>query len=172
MVDTTTKWKYTCCDMKSEEILRHLSEMRRERDRLTDELTAIASIIDNFEKLLTATEREDQPTISLRAAILQVLRESKGEPLHVKDVLQQVEALGAHVRSANNDKVSRVDVGIYGLKRQGLPVERVGVRTWKYFGGDAINFKTERARKKRQRRNDTVAKELDKDSVTGGEARG
>ena len=158
--------------MKPEEIRRYLAEMEQERDHLTESLNSVASIIDEFEILLAAAEREDKPLMSLRAAILQVLRASKGEPIHVKEVLQQVEALGAHVRSANNDKVSRVDVGIYGLKKQGFPFERVGTRTWKYLGGEAVDFKKERARKKRQRRNGIVAKELDKDSMTGGGARG
>jgi len=157
--------------MKPEEIRHRLAEMQREHDHLTESLNTVAALIYNFEKYLTDAEREDKPVISLRSAILQVLRESKGEPIHVKEVLQQVEALGAHVRSANNDKVSRVDVGIYGLKRQGLPLERVETRTWKYLGGDAINFTTERARKKRQRRKGIVTKEIAKDSMTGGKAR-
>lgn len=172
MVDTTTEWPYNYLDMdNTEEVRRQLADVRRVKESLTQRMKAINLAEEGLENLLALEERVSQPSISLRAAILQVLRESKGEPLHVKEVLQQVEALGAHVRSANNDKVSRVDVGIYGLKRQGLPVERVGTRTWKYLGGDAINFKTERAKKKRQRRNDTVAKELAKDSMTGGEAR-
>ena len=171
MVDSTTEWPYNYLDMDIEEIRRNLEVTQREKESLTQDLKDICLAEEAYENMLARAERDSQPSISLRAAILQVLRESKGEPLHVKEVLQQVEALGAHVRCANNDKVSRVDVGIYGLKRQGLPVERVGTRTWKYLGGDAINFKTERARKKRQQRNGIVANELDKRSMAGGEAR-
>ena len=171
MVDNTTKCPYNYLDMDIEEIRRNLEVTRREKDSLTQDLKDICLAEEAYENMLARAERDSQPSISLRAAILQVLRESKGEPLHVKEVLQQVEALGAHVRSANNDKVSRVDVGIYGLKKQGFPFERVGTRTWKYLGGEPVDFKEERARKKRQRRIDTIAKGLDKDSMTGGEAR-
>ena len=172
MVDITTECPYNNLDMNKEEIRRILEVTRLEIESVTQDLKDLSLAKEAYENMLTRAESASLPPISLRAAILQVLRESKGEPLHVKEVLQQVEALGAHVRSANNDKVSRVDVGIYGLKRQGLPVERVRTRTWKYLGGDSINFRTERARKKRQRRNDTVANELDEDSMTGGEAKG
>ena len=118
-------------DPDIKEIRRQLAVARRAKDRLTEELAAINEVTAGYKKLLALAERGDS-LISLRAAILQVLRASKGEPMHVTEVLQQVEALGAHVRCANNDKISRVDVGIYGLKRQGFPVERVGTRTWKY----------------------------------------
>ena len=167
MVDTTTACPYNYFDMDIEEIRRNLEVARREKESLTQSLKDISSAEEAYENMLARAESASQPSISIRAAILQVLRESKGEPLHVKEVLQQVEALGAHVRSANNDKPSRIDVGIYGLKRQGLPVERVATRTWKYLGGEATDIKIDRARKKRQRRNGLG----DKDSATGGEAR-
>ena len=114
------------------EIRRQLAVAQREKDRLTEQMAAISTIEAGYKQLLALTER-GTPLISLRAALLQVLRASKNKPLHVQEILRQVETLGAHVRSANNDKVSRVDVGIYGLKRQGFPLERVGTRTWKWL---------------------------------------
>lgn len=162
MVDITTECPYNNLDMDIEEIRRHLAEAQREKEILTQNLKAINSVEEGYEKLLVLAESASQPLISLRAALLQVLRASQGEMLHVKEVLQQVEAMGARVRSANNDKVSRVDVGIYGLKKQGFPVERVGTRTWKYLGGETVDFKAVRTRKNRQRK---------KDEKIGGEAR-
>ena len=120
-------------DIDTEEIRRQLVIARREKGDLIEKLTAINAVEAGYEKLLALTERDTLPFISLRAALLQVLRASSGEPLHVKDILRQVEALGAKVNSTRGDKISRVDLGIHALKKQGYPLERVGTRTWQYL---------------------------------------
>ena len=164
MVDTTTSWIYAYIDMEVKDIQRTLSDLRREKESLTQSLKKVEVAQKAMEDLLGQKLIDNAPPMSVRAAILQVIRGSNGEPLHVKDVLQQIEALGAQVRSSTNDKPSVVDLGIYSLKKQGLPVERVATRTWKYLGGEAADFKTAKARKKRPRRAT--------DYKTGGEATG
>ena len=73
--------------------------------------------------------------ISVRAAVLQVLRDALGEPLHAAEIARRISALGAVTTSKN-------PTGVVGLvaaslqNRDGLPVEKSGPQTWRWTGGN------------------------------------
>lgn len=69
-------------------------------------------------------------TISLRRSIRQVLLDAHGEPLTADEILRRIEAMGA--RTEAKDPVGVVDFAAYSLKLSGLPLEKVGRRTWRW----------------------------------------
>ena len=83
-------------------------------------------------------QRLPGPTIpgtpSMRGAVLRVLREARGEPLHSKEILRRVTALGA-VSNAKNP-LGMMDLLAYSLAKS-HPMKKVGPRTWRYYADDA-----------------------------------
>jgi len=72
-------------------------------------------------------------SISLRKAVLQVLREAHGEPVHVREILARIEALGAVTEAKNPLKI--IDLIASGAKtRNHEPIERVSPRSWRWAG--------------------------------------
>lgn len=72
---------------------------------------------------------------SLRSAVLQVLQEAGGEPLHVRDILVRAQAMGAATEAKNPAHV--LDLICYSLlKRGGQPLQRVAPSTWRWIAED------------------------------------
>jgi hypothetical protein len=72
-----------------------------------------------------------QGKLSLRQAVLQVLTEAHPHPVHVKEILARVTAMGAVTNAKSPEKV--IDLVAYNLKtRSGKPIERVSPRSWRY----------------------------------------
>jgi hypothetical protein len=68
-------------------------------------------------------------SVSFRGAVLQILRDARGEPLNVREILPRALALGAATNAKN--PLGAVDLMAHSLKRS-HPVEKVGPRTWRY----------------------------------------
>lgn len=84
----------------------------------------IALVPDEAER--NGKGRNGRPA-SFRGAILQVLSDAQGAPLHSKEILERAEAMGA--ATGAKDKVAAVDLTCHGLKDKG--VERSAPRTWR-----------------------------------------
>lgn len=79
-------------------------------------------------------ERSNEDGPSFRGSVLQVLRDAHGEPLHAKEILRRVEAVGAHSDAKN--KLSVVSLSIRGLSER-HPIEKTGPRMWRWAGPPA-----------------------------------
>lgn len=106
-----------------------LRKLREEKLLIERALKALDSLEKTYEDLLALELRTDSPKVSIRSSVVQALKSSSG-PIHVKEILRQIESLGAHPYSARGDKLSAVDIQVVSLKNQGFPVERVAPRTW------------------------------------------
>lgn len=81
----------------------------------------------------TAPPRTLKGSISLRKAVLQVLREAHGEPVRVGEILARATAMGAITNAKSPDKI--IDLVAYNLKtRSDQPIERVSPRSWRWKG--------------------------------------
>ena len=71
-------------------------------------------------------------TISLRGAVVEVLKEARGEPLHVKEILQRITAKGA--KTSAKSPLGAVDLTCYSiLKYHPKALEKVRPRTWRWL---------------------------------------
>lgn len=72
-------------------------------------------------------------TISLRKAVLQVIREAHGSPVHLKEIRARALGMGASTDAKDPDRI--MDLVAYNLKsRSGQPLERVSPRSWRWTG--------------------------------------
>ena len=66
---------------------------------------------------------------SMRGAVLQVLKDARGEPVHGKEILARAYELGAKTDAKN--PLGAVDLMAHSLMKS-HPVEKVGPRVWRY----------------------------------------
>lgn len=130
-----------------------LDEVRAELARLDDERNAMLTILRGYETWLrihgastsvqmplmlrqplpAVTLTNDPaavpvPAISYRSAVLRVLREAHGEPLHTKEIARRTEAVGG--KSGAKDPVAITDLVIHSLAKS-HPVTKTAPRTWR-----------------------------------------
>ena len=73
-------------------------------------------------------------TVSLRRAVVEVLKEARGEPLHVKEIFRRVSAKGA--RTGAKSPLGAIDLTCYSiLKYHPKALEKVRPRTWRWTEG-------------------------------------
>lgn len=70
-------------------------------------------------------------TRSLRGAVLQIVQDARGAPLHSAEILKRARAMGAE--TAAKDPKAIIDLMLYSLKKSGKPVEKTAPRTWRYI---------------------------------------
>lgn len=125
-----------------------LREAYTELEQLEGRRDALTSIVKGYESLIRlngAPEPEPAPslslptpgrakgTVSFRSAVQQVLREARGEPLHIKEIYARATALGAV--SGAKEPVRVTDLMLYSLRtRTKLPIEKVGPGTYRWAG--------------------------------------
>lgn len=83
-------------------------------------------------------KRKGRPggTISFKDAVLTVLKEARGEPLHSRELIFRARGLGAITRARRPAGV--VDVTMRALANE--PIEKVAPRTWRWVGnGDGAS---------------------------------
>jgi hypothetical protein len=130
-------------------IRRQLAEFENRLSRMDDERQALLDIVKGYQTLLRTMAMPDYesaeppdfppgrtirptsipPAISMRSAVARVLREA-GAPIHSKEILARVQALGASTTA--KEPVSVVDLVVLGLQQRGK-VEKVGPRTWRWI---------------------------------------
>jgi hypothetical protein len=127
--------------MDSDTIRKQLDEVKTALKRNEDEHRVLVSLMQGYEgwlrlnpgaavQLTLTTERvQAQGGISFRGAVLRVLKEARGEPLNVREILVRAQGLGA-VTGAKNP-LGAVDLVAYSLAKN-HSVEKVGPRTWRY----------------------------------------
>lgn len=70
---------------------------------------------------------------SMRGAVMQVVKDAHGQPLHSKEILNRARALGANTSS--KDPTAIIDLLMYAYKKDGYAVEKSAPRTWRWAGG-------------------------------------
>lgn len=135
--------------MDEQSVRSQLLEVRKTLARNEEEHEILLSLLNGFEGWLRlhANGRSPQLTlplettqartaprgeISLRSAVLQVLKEARGQPLHSKEILVRATALGAATTS--KDPVAIVDLTAYSLQKGGATIEKTGPRIWHWAG--------------------------------------
>lgn len=135
--------------MESQLIRQRLREAYADLEKIEERREALTSIVKGYESLLRLDGPPDPdppqqtlplPTpgpakgsVSFRAAVQQVLREARGQPLHVKEIYKRAQSLGA--ASAAKDPVRITDLMIYSLRsRNKLPIEKTAPATYRWSG--------------------------------------
>ncbi len=134
--------------MDDAEIRKQLKDARLALKRTEEEREVWISMIKGFEGLLRLrglnghkptqpplADIEPTPTTdkapAFRQAVLQVVRDAQGEPLHVGEILRRALRLGAKTGSKNPE--NSTDLTLYKWLDEGVPVEKTQARTWKYI---------------------------------------
>jgi hypothetical protein len=134
-------------------VRKSLAAIREELARFDDERNVLVNLVRNYETWLrihgkdvtngTAHAARPEPPKDLggsadgsggpsfRGSVLRVIREAHGEPLHAKEILRRVEALGA--RSNAKNQLSVISLAIRGLSEK-QPIEKAGPRMWRWAG--------------------------------------
>ena len=142
--------------MKETDIRSQLEEVREALKSNEEEHDVLVSLLKGYEGWLrlrgstngasqlpipTLTEppkrgsRGPKGTMSFRQAVLAVVRDARGEPLHVKEILDRTKKMGAI--TAAKDPYAITDLMSYSLMKSSEPMKKVAGRTWKWVGKDA-----------------------------------
>ena len=130
-------------------VRKHLEEIRHRLNQLDEERDVLLNLLKGYEGWLrlkgatnghqpqlmparSADRFKPKGTISLRRAILKVIREAGGEPLHSSAILTRVHSLGAVTEAKDPQAV--VDLTAYSLQKGGEPIEKCDPRTWRWIG--------------------------------------
>lgn len=77
---------------------------------------------------LQAMRSTIQGKMSIRRAVIQVLKDARGEPLHCKEIWRRAQEIGAKSKAKN--PIAAIDFTGYTLPE----IKKVAPRTWKYIG--------------------------------------
>jgi hypothetical protein len=140
--------------MEAKTVRLNLEEIRGALARNEEEHDVLLSLLKGYEGWLRLNPEASAPqmslplaegrtprpatpgTISMRGAVLRVLREAHGEPLHSKEILRRVTALGAMSNAKN--PLGMMDLLAYSLAKS-HPMKKVGPRTWRYYADEDAN---------------------------------
>jgi hypothetical protein len=141
--------------MDEQTVRQHLAEIRMRLDELDQEREVLLNLLNGYEGWLNLyTSRDGQQavlmeappvrprqprnrpkgSVSLRSAVLHVLREARGAPLHTREILLRAQQLGA--RTTGKEPLGVTDLTAYSLNKTGQPIEKVGPRTWRWAGDE------------------------------------
>ncbi len=99
---------------------------------------ALRSYIDGQEAMLRFLMRgyADVDKVSVREAVLAVLRNNAGMEMTTRLISESVdwESTGSKARNKQN----AVDGAISALVKRGEPIEKAGVRTWRWEGEEEV----------------------------------
>jgi hypothetical protein len=140
--------------MDAKLIRERLDEAQRELNTLQERQDALVAIVKSYETLLrldgglnggttqqpplitvptssgfsgTRYVPETKGLISINRGIMTALRNAQGEPLHTKELLNRIVALGARTEAKN--PVGAIDLQCYHLLKAGI-IKKVGPRLW------------------------------------------
>jgi len=119
----------------------HMDTIRARLRQLEAERDVLQTLLRGYEGWLRVYVNGNAPSqlslppappihgkMSIRRAIVQVLKDARGEPLHCKEIWRRAEELGAKTTSKN--PAAAVDFTAYTLKE----IKKVAPRTWSYIG--------------------------------------
>ncbi len=133
--------------MDTESLREMVAKLEVERKAVEERLDAIKMAKRGLARMLKSLENGTQPespfaeryrakgAVSVRGTLLQVMEDAAGEPMHVKDIWNEVKRRGAI--SNAKDPPSAIDLNLIALSRQGFPLEKTGTRIWRWIGGEA-----------------------------------
>ena len=131
----------------------HLAEVQAQLARNEDEHEVLISLARGYEGWIRLNPEPAPPSSqmaplfepesrgrsqqkgsrSLRGAILQVIKDARGEPITTREILPRALALGAATAAKN--PLGAVDLMAHSLAKGKVPrIEKVGPRTWRYRG--------------------------------------
>lgn len=143
----------TMTKMDAQTIRDQLEVVKANLDRNEDEKRVLLDLLKGYEgwlRLYGESSGASQPplpiakkvvdtttkgTISMRAAIRQILREARGEPLHSKEIWRRAVEMGA--KTAGENPLGLVDLSAFSLSKT-EPIEKVGPRTWRWTGPEIV----------------------------------
>ncbi|MCL4369880.1 MAG: hypothetical protein M1380_03090 [Chloroflexi bacterium] len=140
--------------MDERTVREHLKEVQAELDRNEEEHAVLESLLRGYEGWLRLNAKPvlpsaHQPVLpalevrhgstfrearSIRSQVQRVLQEARGEPLHTREILLRLHNMGCDVGGQNPQGMA--DLQAYSLRKAGVPVEKVGPRTWRWTGQD------------------------------------
>jgi len=138
--------------MEEKTVRGHLDEVREALKKNEEEREALLEILRGYEGWLRLRGSNGQlklaeakvplaarkGVVSFRSAVLAVLREAHGEPLHSKEILQRALSMGATTTAKSPQAIT--DLMCYSLKEV-HPIEKVAPRTWRWRGeGEAASI--------------------------------
>lgn len=135
--------------MDAKSVRSNLSEVTAQLARNEEEHEVLVSLVRGYEGWLRLNPDPQPPTQmialfepdrknpgsqpkgsrSMRGAVLQVLKDARGETLHGREILARAIALGAATDAKN--PLGAVDLMAHSLKRS-HPVFKVGPRLWRW----------------------------------------
>ena len=135
--------------MEEKTVREHLAEVREALKKNEEEREFLLSVLRGYEgwlrlrgsngRQLEFVESKAGPsapkgTVSFRSAVLTVVREAHGEPLHSKEILRRARAMGATTTAKQPEAIT--DLMCYSLKKN-YPLEKVAGRTWRWAAGSS-----------------------------------
>jgi len=138
--------------MEEESARKMLDEFKGQLARVEEEREYLISLVKGLEgwlrvhatkngalpqpSLFEVMRRKPKGTVSLRSAVMDVLKEARGEPLHVKEIWRRAGAKGA--QTASKSPLGAIDLTCYSiLKYHPTALEKVRPRTWRWKEADS-----------------------------------
>lgn len=137
--------------MDAKTVRAHLAEIQSQLARNEDEHEVLLSLARGYEGWLRLNPEAPAPQMKLtfepeprnrsspkgsrsfRGAILQVIKDARGEPITTREILPRALALGAATAAKN--PLGTVDLMAHSLAKSKHPqIEKVGPRLWRYRG--------------------------------------
>jgi len=132
--------------MEEKTVRDHLAEVREALKRNEEEREVLLALLRGYEGWLRlrgsngatqlilaepkAAPAVPKGAVSFRSAVLTVLREAHGEPLHSREILKRVLSMGATTTAKQPQAIT--DLMCYSL-RDAYPIKKVGPRTWAWI---------------------------------------
>ena len=133
--------------MEEKTVRTHLDEVKGALKKNEEEHDVLLSLLRGYEgwlrlhgsngaAQLTLVEPKPRVTtpkgiISFRSAVIAVIKEAHGEPLHTKEILRRALSRGATTAAKQPENIT--DLMCYSLMKD-YPVAKVAPRTWSWKG--------------------------------------
>jgi hypothetical protein len=148
--------KMEAATMDSATVREHLRELNERLADLDQEREVVRNLIVGYEGWLRLSDRPPEPKapgaakgkpekarsprssavkgkISLSQAVLRVVKEAHGQPLHGREIASRVQAMGAQTTSARPER--GMELLLYSHRNRGQrELERVAPLTWRWTG--------------------------------------
>jgi hypothetical protein len=131
--------------MEEKAVRKHLDEVKEALKANEDEHEVLLALLRGYEgwlrlhgsngeaqlPLVEAKRSATAPkgAVSFRRAVLAVLKDAHGEPLHTREILRRAQMMGAATAAKQPDAIT--DLMCYSLKKQ-YPLVKTGPRTWRW----------------------------------------
>jgi len=133
--------------MEEKTVREHLDEVKGALKKNEEEHDVLLSLLRGYEGWLRlhgsngvaqlvlvqpkAGAGKPKGAVSFRSAVIAVVKEAHGEPLHTKEILKRALSRGATTEAKQPENIT--DLMCYSLSKD-YPIVKVGPRTWSWTG--------------------------------------